>query len=73
MHFLDLIMFFALFFLLWGALDAMSDGEFTNEMGGVFIGAPVMIIYCIAYIVLFAWVDYNWVDLMPEDWKWVKW
>ncbi len=74
MHFLDLIMYVVLLFVIWGILDIMSGGEFTHEMGGL-IGMSVIIIYTIVYIILFAIVpDWNWADFnYPTFTNFFKW
>jgi hypothetical protein len=55
-------MYFVTAGLLWFILDKISGGEFTHELGGV-IGATIMVIYTIVYIVLFVIGSYNWIDI----------
>ena len=62
MHILDLIMYFVTAGLLWFIMDIIGGGDFTQELGGV-IGATIMVIYTIVYIVLFVIGSYNWIDI----------
>ena len=62
MHILDLIMYFVTARLAWFIIDKMSNGEYTSEFGAVF-GYGVMVIYTIIYIIMFVFVDYNWIDI----------
>ena len=55
-------MFFVLAYILWWAMDQISFGELTNEMGG-FIGICIEAVFTIAYIVVFVVLDNNWVDI----------
>jgi hypothetical protein len=70
MHILDLIMYFVLTSIIWYILEKVSNGEFTEEMGGAFIGLPIMVLYTIIYIILFAWIDYNWIDIYHNRHHW---
>lgn len=72
MHFLDLIMYFVCYGFIWFLLDLFSGGELTNELGG-FIGLLIMFIYTIIYIILFVFVDYNWIDIFHSMSLNVKW
>jgi uncharacterized RDD family membrane protein YckC len=62
MHILDLIMYFVTAGLLWFIMDIIGGGDYTKELGGV-IGATIMVIYTIVYIVLFVIGSYNWIDI----------
>lgn len=63
MHILDLIMYFVSCFLLWGILHLISGGEFTQEIGAALVGMPIIVLYTIIHIILFVWIDYNWIDI----------
>lgn len=65
MHILDLIMYFVTAVLLWFLMDKIGGGDYTQELGGV-IGATIMVIYTIVYIVLFVIGSYNWIDIFHE-------
>ena len=62
MHILDLIMYFVTAGLLWFLMDIIGGGDYTKELGSV-IGATIMVIYTIVYIVLFVIGSYNWIDI----------
>lgn len=64
MHLLDLLMYFVCVALFWNTLAWISDGELTEEIGGL-IGIFLVIILTIVYIWLFAWGpnDWNWIDI----------
>lgn len=63
MHLLDLIMYFVLVVLLWWILDKVSGSQWTEELGSL-LGGFIVIIFTIAYIILFCfWPDWNWVDI----------
>jgi uncharacterized RDD family membrane protein YckC len=62
MHILDLIMYFVTAGLLWFIIDIIGGGDYTKELGSV-IGATIMVIYTIVYIVLFVIGSYNWIDI----------
>jgi len=64
MHILDLIMYFVILGTIWFLMDKFSDGELTNDIGGI-IGSLVIIVYTIYYISIFVWPpnDLNWVDI----------
>ena len=62
MHILDLIMYFVTAGLLWFIMDKIGGGDYTKEPGSV-IGATIMFIYTIVYIVLFVIGSYNWIDI----------
>ena len=62
MHILDLIMYLALVPIIWKLIEIMSDGEFTQELGAI-AGALIMAVFTIIYLILFYWVDYNWIDI----------
>lgn len=77
MHILDLIMYFVTAGLLWFLIDIMSGGDFTQELGALknnvtrlkedhirgLVGVLAMIVYTIVYIIMFVFVDYNWIDI----------
>jgi hypothetical protein len=62
MHILDLIMYFVTAGLLWFIMDIIGGGDYTKELGSV-IGATIMVIYTMVYIVLFVIGSYNWIDI----------
>jgi hypothetical protein len=62
MHILDLIIYLISIPILWKIIDVMSDGEFVEELGTL-VGYFIVIIYTIIYVILFYWVDYNWIDI----------
>ena len=72
MHILDLIMFFVLAYILWWAMDKLSDGEFTNEMGAL-IGVCAEIVFAVFYIGVFVVFDNNWVDWISAFHIDIKW
>lgn len=67
MHISDLIMYFICLAIIWKLLELISNGEFTEELGGAVIGVPVITIYTIVYIILFCFYpDWNWVDIFKS-------
>jgi len=74
MHFLDLIMYFVTLGILWFIIGWMTDGEWTEELGGI-IGLVIIVVYTILYIVAFAfWPDWNWCDFhSPFTTGFFKW
>jgi hypothetical protein len=72
MHALDFIMYIVLAVLLWLAIDKLTDGEYTHELGTLG-GILIEIVFTIVYIILFAFYpDWNWVDIginLPD----IKW
>lgn len=63
MHLLDLLMYFVLFFVIWKLMGIWSE-DMTEGLGAVTIGMPIMVVYTIIYVILFAiYPDWNWVDI----------
>jgi hypothetical protein len=62
MHILDLIIYLISIPILWKIIDVMSNGEFVEELGTL-VGYLIIIVYTIIYVILFVWVDYNWIDI----------
>lgn len=62
MHLLDLFMYAILYAVIWNIIDFASNEEFTKEMG-VLVGCFFMLVYTIIYVILFVWIDYNWIDI----------
>lgn len=55
-------MYFVTASILWMLIHLFSGGEFTEELGCL-VGGFIEIIYLIIYIILFVWIDYNWIDI----------
>lgn len=74
-HILDILMYFVVIAVYWFFLDKMSNGEYTNELGGLIglLGAGVV---TIIYIVLFGVMDWDWINIFrginPMDWLELK-
>lgn len=64
-HILDYVMWFVVIAITWNLIEFLSDGEFTNELGGL-IGILILVIVTIIHIVLFGVVDYNWIDIFSS-------
>lgn len=70
-HILDIVMYFVVIEVYWYLLDKMSNGEYTNELGGLIglLGAGVI---TIVYIILFGVMDWDWINIFrgvnPIDW-----
>lgn len=75
MHFLDLIMYFVCALVLWKILELISGRQFTEELGGGLIGTPIMVLFTIIYVILFAFKpDWNWSEFNYAALKtWFKW
>jgi hypothetical protein len=57
-HILDIVFWFVSVGIIWWLLDYFSNGEYTNELGGL-IGLTIIIIYTIIYIILFGFMGYD--------------
>ena len=66
-HFLDFIMYIVLVGVIWKALEVISGGELTEELGGI-VGLIIILVFTIIYVILFVFCDYNWVDIFNESW-----
>lgn len=63
MHLLDLLMYFVCLGVIYCILYLISGGDYTEEMGGALVWAPIAAIFTIIYIILFAFApDWNWCD-----------
>ena len=72
LHILDLIMYFAFSGLLWKGLEVVSNGELTEELGGV-VGLMIMIVFTIIYVTVFVFCDYDWIDIFNGQYEsWIK-
>lgn len=72
LHFLDLVMYIVLVFVIWWILDIISNGEFTHELGGL-IGMMVIIVFTIIYVIMFVFCDWNWSDIFTGNYEsWIK-
>jgi len=58
MHIADLLMYFILGAILWCSFPE----DYRFELG-MLMGYGVMIVYTLLYIVLFVFIDYNWIDI----------
>jgi len=62
MHILDLIMYFVTVVLLWFITDKITIGDLEKEIRVK--GCQIVIfIHTIVYILIFVFVDYNWIDI----------
>jgi hypothetical protein len=75
-HILDVVMYFVVIVVYWNLLDKMSDGEYTNELGGL-VGLLGTGVVTIIYIVLFGVMDWDWINIFgginPIEWLKLKW
>jgi|LakMenEpi03Aug12_release.lakeMendotaPanAssembly.Ray.scaffolds.fasta_scaffold184329_3 hypothetical protein len=62
MHILDLIMYFVTVGLLWFITDKITIGDLEKEIR-VKVCQIVIFVYTIVYILMFVFVDYNWIDI----------
>lgn len=74
MHFLDLIMYVVIAFLLWQFLRIISRGQFTEELGAI-IGLLIMFLFTSIYVTIFVfyganWIDFHWTLKMDNFFKW---
>jgi hypothetical protein len=64
-------MWFVVIGVYWYLLDKISNGELTNELGGL-VGLLGVIIITIVYIILFGFMDWDWINIFrgvnPIDW-----
>lgn len=61
-HILDFVVWFLGLFVVWYAIDKIWDGEYTNDLGGLF-GMFIIFIYTIIYIIIFGVFDCNISDI----------
>ena len=74
MHILDLIMYFVGVYIIWLILYAISDGDYTEEIGGALIGIPILFVYTVLYIILFAFApDWNWSEILKDFTITINW
>lgn len=68
MHILDLIMYFVGLIVIGLVLPR----DFKEELGAI-VGLFIMVVYTITYIILFAILDYNMVEVIPNLFEKIKW
>jgi hypothetical protein len=61
-HILDILMYFVVIMVYWFLLDKLSDGEYTNELGGL-VGLLGSAVITIIYIILFGIMDWDWINI----------
>jgi hypothetical protein len=70
-HILDILMYFVVLVVYWFLLDKLSNGEYTNELGGL-VGLLGSAVITIIYIILFGIMDWDWINIFrgvnPIDW-----
>lgn len=70
-HILDFLMWFVVLVVYWYLLDKLSNGEYTNELGGL-VGLLGSAVITIIYIILFGIMDWDWINIFrgvnPIDW-----
>lgn len=72
LHILDFIMYLALTGILWKGLEVISNGELTEELGGV-VGMIIMLVFTIVYVLVFVFCDYDWIDIFNGQYEsWIK-
>jgi len=62
MHVLDLLIWVLSLPLIWPIIGKLSQGNFTEELGGL-IGISIVLVYTIIYLIIFSVFDNNWSDL----------
>lgn len=77
LHFLDFIMYFVTMGVIWGLLELIGQGEFTNELGGL-IGMLVIFIATIVYVSVFVFSGVDWIDIFHGKYNvnfldWFSW
>jgi hypothetical protein len=60
-HVLDLVMYAVIGYIIF----RMLGDEFTQEIGAL-VGMMVMVVYTIIYVILFAFCDYNWIEIFQN-------
>ena len=64
-------MYFVVLVVYWFLLDKLSNGEYTNELGGL-VGLLGSAVITIIYIILFGIMDWDWINIFrgvnPIDW-----
>jgi len=68
MHVLDLIMYIVGIIIIIYSLPA----ECKEEIGGI-VGMIIVLIYTIIYVVLFGFMDYNMVEVLPYFYSKIHW
>ena len=63
MHLLDFIMYLLLSGGIYLFMEWVSDGDWTNGIGSM-AWVLVQCFFTIAYIIVFVWIDLNWIDLV---------
>lgn len=76
LHLLDFVMYFVVVGIYWFILDKVSNGELTNELGGL-VGMIGALVITIIYVILFAFMGWDWSDIFsgtyPESWLKLRW
>ena len=62
MHTLDFIMYLLLSGGIYRFMDWVSDGDWTRDIGAM-AWILFQCIFTIVYLVVFVWIDLNWIDL----------
>jgi hypothetical protein len=57
-HILDIIVWFIGVLIIWKILEVTTDGESTEELGGL-VGLFIIIVYSIIYLIIFGFCDYD--------------
>lgn len=57
-HILDIIFWFVGAGLIWKILEVTTDGESTEELGGL-IGLLIILVYTIVYVIIFGFCGYD--------------
>jgi hypothetical protein len=58
--------------LIWKVLEVISNGNLTEELGGL-VGLMIIIVFTIIYVILFVFCDYDWVDIFEGKYEsWLK-
>lgn len=68
MHILDLLMYIVGLLLIIIILPK----DFKEEIGGI-VGMIIVLIYTIVYAVLFVFMDYNMIEVIPYIYSKIKW
>lgn len=72
LHILDFIMYIVLVIVLWYAIDLISEGELTEELGCL-IGLAIIAVFTIVYIIMFVFCGWDWTDIFSGNYEsWLK-
>jgi hypothetical protein len=64
-HILDWVIWLVLCGIIWKILEWSTDGEWTEELGGI-IGLFILVVFTIIHIFLFGVLDWNWIDIFHK-------